>query len=79
MEFCEIIISKCMHGLFKYITVAAFRIYAQRGEDAAKGAVGGRALSSHGHYIVDHGKSWKNHGIVFLTFCENPVTCSVNL
>ena len=32
-------ISKCMHGLqaclFKYIT-AAFRIYAQRGEDAAK-------------------------------------------
>ena len=44
-----------------------------------KGAVGGRALSSHGHYIVDHGKSWKNHGIVFLTFCENPVTCSVNL
>ena len=30
-----------MHGLqaciFKYITVAAFTIYAQRGEDAAKG------------------------------------------
>ena len=29
-----------MHGLqaclFKYITVAAFRIYAQRGEDATK-------------------------------------------
>ena len=35
------IISKCMHGiqacLFKYSTVAAFHIYAQRGEDASKG------------------------------------------
>ena len=33
-------ISKCMHSLqaclFKYITVAAFRIYALRGEDATK-------------------------------------------
>ena len=31
-----------------------------------KGEVGGHALDSHGNYIVDHGKSWKNHGIVFL-------------
>ena len=31
-----------------------------------KGEVGG-------HYIVDHRKSWKNHGIVFLNFCGNPV------
>ena len=49
-----------MHGLqaclFKYSTVAAFRIYAQCGEDAAKGEVGGHALNSHGNYIVDHGK-----------------------
>ena len=30
------------------------------------------ALNSHGNYIVDHGKSWKNHGIVFLNFCGNP-------
>ena len=37
--------------------------------------VGGRALNSHGNYIVDHGKSWKNHGIVFLNFCGNPVYC----
>ena len=33
-------ISKCMHAhqacLYKYITVAAFRIYALHGEDAAK-------------------------------------------
>ena len=58
-----------MHGLhaclFKYITFAAFRIYAQRGEDATKREeVGGHALNSRGNYIVDHGKSWNNHGIV---------------
>ena len=38
-----------------------------------KGEVGGRALNSHGNYIVDHVKSWKNHGIVFLNFCVNPI------
>ena len=37
-----------------------------------KGEVGGSALNSHGNYIVDHGKSWKNHGIVFLNFCGSP-------
>ena len=37
-----------------------------------KGEVGGHALNSHGNYTVDHGKSWKNHGIVFLNFCGNP-------
>ena len=52
-----------------------------------KGEVGGRALNihgiffiyfvlllinSHGNYIVDHGKSWKNHRNVFLNFCGNP-------
>ena len=37
-----------------------------------KEEVGGCALNSHGNYIVDHGKSWKNHGIVFLNFCGNP-------
>ena len=36
-----------------------------------KGDVGGHALNSNGNYIVDHGKSWKNHGIVFLNFCGN--------
>ena len=34
-----------------------------------KGKVGGCALNSHGNYIVDHGKSWKNHGIVILNLC----------
>ena len=38
-----------------------------------KGEIGGLALNSHGNYIVDHGKSLKNHGIVFLNFCGNPV------
>ena len=38
-----------------------------------KGEVGGHALNSHGNYIVDHGKLWKNHGIVFLNFSGNPV------
>ena len=32
------------------------------------------ALNSHGNYIVDQGKSWKNHGIVFLNFCGNPAS-----
>ena len=31
-----------------------------------KGEVGGRALNSHGNYIVDHGKPWNNHGTVLL-------------
>ena len=30
-----------------------------------KGEVGDCAYNSHGNYIVDHGISWKNHGIVF--------------
>ena len=54
--------------VYNNAVVAAFRIYAQRGENAAKREVGGRALNSHGNYIVDHGKSWKIYGIVFLNF-----------
>ena len=38
-----------------------------------KGEIGGHALNSHGNYIVDHGISWKKHGIVFLNFCGSPV------
>ena len=37
-----------------------------------KGEVGDCALNGHGNYIVDYGKLWKNHGIVFLNFCGNP-------
>ena len=66
-----------MHGLqeclFKYITVAAFRVYLSVVKMSLKVEVGGHALKSHGNYIVDHGKSWNNHGIVFLNLCGNPV------
>ena len=41
-----------------------------------KREVGGHALNSHGNYMVDHGKSWKSHGIVFLNFCGNPALCT---
>ena len=37
-----------------------------------KREVSGHALNSHGDYIVYHGKSWKNHGIMLLNFCGNP-------
>ena len=33
-----------------------------------KGEVGGHAYNSHGNYIVDHGKSWENHGKI-MEFC----------
>ena len=36
-----------------------------------KGEVGGHALNSHGNYVVDHGKSWKNQLILFLNFSGN--------
>ena len=65
-----------MHGLeaclFKYITVAAFMLSVVK--MPLKEEVGGCALNSHGNYIVDHGKSCKSHGIVFLNFCGNPVS-----
>ena len=37
-----------------------------------KGEVGGHAFNSHGKYIVDHEKSWKNHGIVCFEFLWEP-------
>ena len=44
-----------------------------------KGEVGGPAINSHGNYIVDHGKSWKNHEIVLLNFFGNPVCLTFTL
>ena len=52
----ELFPNACM--VYKHAVVAAFHIYAQHGQDAAKGEFGGHALNSHGNYIVDHGKSW---------------------
>ena len=37
-----------------------------------KGEVGGSAFNSHRSNNVDHGKSWKNHGIMLLNFYGNP-------
>ena len=37
-----------------------------------KGEVSGHALNSHGNYIVYHGKSLKNNGIMLLNFCGKP-------
>ena len=63
---------QCLQAcLFEYISIAAFRIYAPCGEDAPEGEVGGCEINSHGNNIVDHEKSWKYHGIVFLNFCGN--------
>ena len=37
-----------------------------------KREVGGLEVNSHGNYIVNHGKSWKNYGIVFFEFLWEP-------
>ena len=63
--FKILLISKYMHCLqtclSKCITVVSFRIYLS----VVKVPLKGHALKTHGNYIVDHGKSRKNHGIVF--------------
>ena len=64
--------------LFQNTTVAAFRIFLSVVKMPLKGEIGGHALKSHGNLIVDHGKSLKNHGIVFLYFCGNPVVLNSN-
>ena len=61
-----------MHGqqacLFKYITDAAFRIYAQHGDDCAKQGGWRPCINSHGTYIIDHIKIIE----LCLNFCGNP-------
>ena len=79
-----------MHGLStSMLLLLAFHIYAKCGEDTAKRGGWGPIdcfdffliyfilllINNHGNYIVDHGKSWKNHGIVLLNFCGNPDPC----
>ena len=53
LVFQVLIISK---RLFKYITVAAFRIMLSVVKMPLKGEVGGHVLNSYGIYIADHGK-----------------------
>ena len=59
-----------MHGLEAciYSTVAYSAFMFSVVKMSLKGEVGSHALNSHGNNIVDHGKSWKNHGIVFTNF-----------
>ena len=58
-----------LHSAFKLSMVKLFMVIMP-----LKGVVGGCALNGHGNYIVDHRKSWKNHGIVFLNFLGNPAS-----
>ena len=62
-----------MHGLTCMLLLLHSALKLSVVKMLLKREVGGRALKSHGNYIVDHGKSWKNHGIVFLKSCWNPV------
>ena len=62
--------------VYKHAVVAAFMLSVVK--MLLKGEVGSCALNSYGNYIVDHGKSWKNHGIVFLNICGNPVIICPN-
>ena len=60
--------------LFKYITVAAFCIYAPHVTMLLKGEVASHALNSHGNYIVDlenHGKIMELCFLIFVgTLCN---------
>ena len=60
------------HAYLNTLSLLHFVFMLSMVEMPLKGEVGGSALNSHGNYIVDHEKSWKNHGIVFLNFCGNP-------
>ena len=56
--------------VYKHVVVASFRIFAQKCEDAIAAKSGGWRLHS---IVMEITLSWKNHGIVFLNFCGNPV------
>ena len=57
--------------VYKHAVVAASAFMLSVVKLLLKGEARVCALNSHGNYIVDHGKSWKNYGIVFLNFCGN--------
>ena len=40
-----------------------------------KGVVGDSALNGHGNYVIDLGKSWKNHGIAVLYISDFLLWC----
>ena len=60
--FQVLIFSKCMHGLstsMLFLLHSAFILRVVK--MLLKKEVGGNVLNSHGNYIADHGKLWKNH------------------
>ena len=61
-----------MHGLSTSMLLLHSAFMLSMVKMLLKMEVGGGASNSHGNYIVDHGKSWKNHEIVLLNFCGNP-------
>ena len=63
---------QCLYTSMLLLLHSAFKLRVVKMLLNLKEEVGGSALNSHGNYIADHGKSWKNHGIVFLNFCGNP-------
>ena len=73
--FQVLIISKCMQCLStSMLLLLHFALMLRVVKILLKAEVGGTVLNSHVNYIADHGKPWKNHGIVFLNFCGNPDT-----
>ena len=70
MFFFKLLQNACM--IYKHAVVAPSAFMLSVVKMLLKGEVGGCALNSHGNYIVDRGKSWQNHGIVFLNFYRNP-------
>ena len=70
--FQVLIISKCMHGSTSILLLLHSSFMLSVVKMLLKGEAGGHALNSHGNYIVDHGKSWKNHGIKFFELLWEP-------
>ena len=42
-----------------------------------KREIGSHALNTHGNYIVDHRKAWKDHGILFSIFVGTLIMINV--
>ena len=62
-----------MHGLSARLLLLLHSAFMLRVvKMLLKEEVGGSALNSPGNYIAVHGKSWKDHGIVFFKFFGNP-------
>ena len=63
-------------SVYKHAVFAAFMLRVVK--MLLKEEVGGSVLNSHGKYIADHGKTWKNNGIVVLNSYGNPLDLNVS-